>query len=388
MLSLLSIRMIPKLKLGVVGLGRAFSLMLPTFKADPRVEIVAGADPRPEARSQFRIDFGAQVFDSVEKLCADASVQAVYIATPHQFHASNSCAALSRGKHVLVEKPMALTLEECRAMIAAARDAGVQLVVGHSHSFDAPILQARKIIASGALGRVRMISALNYTDFLYRPRRPEELDTQRGGGVLFNQAVHQVDVVRMLAGSRVKSVRALTGAWDPARPTEGAYSCQLNFEDGTFATLVYSGYAHFDSDEFTGWIGESGAKKHPSAYGTARKLLHGDELTIKSERNYGGAAFTEAGKAEAHQHFGLVIASCERGDIRPLPSGVLIYGDSEVRTEPLPPPKVPRGEVIDELYDAVVNGKPPLHGGEWAMATMEVCLAMLRSSREGREVAL
>ena len=388
MLSLLSIRMIPKLKLGVVGLGRAFSMMLPTFTADPRVEIVAGADPRPEARSKFKIDFGAQVFDSVEKLCAEPAVQVVYIATPHQFHASNTCVALSSGKHVLVEKPMALTLEECRAMIAAARDAGVQLVVGHSHSFDAPILQARKIIASGVLGRVRMISALNYTDFLYRPRRPEELGTQRGGGVLFNQAVHQVDVVRMLAGSRVKSVRAFAGAWDPARPTEGAYSCQLNFEDGTFATLVYSGYAHFDSDEFTGWIGESGAKKHPSAYGTARKLLHGDELTIKSQRTYGGADFKEAAKAEAHQHFGLVIASCERGDIRPLPSGVLVYGDTEVRTEPLPPPKVPRGEVIDELYDAIVNGKPPLHDGEWAMATMEVCLAMLRSSREGREVAL
>ena len=72
----------------------------------------------------------------------------------------------------------------------------------------------------------------------------------------------------------------------------------------------------------------------------------------------------------------------------PLPSGVLIYGDSDVRTETLPPPKVPRGEVIDELYDAVINGKTPLHGGEWAMATMDVCLAMLRSSREGREVAL
>jgi phthalate 4,5-cis-dihydrodiol dehydrogenase len=380
--------MIPKLKLGVVGLGRAFSMMLPTFTADPRVDIVAGADPREAARSRFRQDFQGRSYATAEELVADPAVEVVYIATPHQFHAANTIAAAARKKHVLVEKPMALTLDDCRAMIAAARDADVHLIVGHSHSFDAPILKAREIIAGGTLGRARMISALNYTDFLYRPRRPEELDTERGGGAVFNQAAHQVDIVRMLAGSRVKSVRASAGAWDPARPTEGAYSALLNFEDGTFASLVYSGYAHFDSDEFTGWIGESGSKKDPLNYGTARRSLKEDELTLKSQRNYGGAGFKNAPKPEAHQHFGLVVVSCERGDVRPLPSAVLIYGDSEVRTELLPPPTVPRIEVIDELCEAVVNGRPPLHNGEWAMATMEVCLAILRSAREQREIEL
>jgi phthalate 4,5-cis-dihydrodiol dehydrogenase len=380
--------MIPKLKLGVAGLGRAFSLMAPTFSTDPRVEVVAGADPRPEARAKFEADFRAKPYETVESMCADPAVEVVYIATPHPFHAPNAIAAARSGKHVLVEKPMALSLEECRAMIAAARDAGVRLIVGHSHSFDAPILHAKRIIAGGALGRVRMISALNYTDFLYRPRRPEELDTAAGGGVVFNQAAHQVDVVRLLAGSPVKSVRALTGAWDPARPTEGAYSAQLTFEDGAFATLIYSGYAHFDSDEFTGWVSEMGTRKDAAAYGAARKALRGDELNLKTERNYGGRAFKEAAKPEAHQHFGVVIVSCERGDVRPLPSGVTVYGDESVRTEPLDPPAIPRAEVIDELYDAVVNAKPPLHGGEWAMATMEVCLAILRSARERREVEL
>lgn len=380
--------MIPKLKLGVAGLGRAFSIMLPTFTGDARVEIVAGADPRDEAREKFASDFGAKVFDSVEELCADAAVEVVYIATPHQFHASNACAAAARGKHALVEKPMALTLEECRAMIAAARDAGVQLIVGHSHSFDAPILHARRIIASGALGRVRMISALNYTDFLYRPRRPEELDTESGGGAVFNQAAHQVDIVRMLAGSPVTSVRAMTAAWDAARPTEGAYCALLTFADGSFANLVYSGYAHFDSDEFAGWISEMGVKKDPADYGAARRSLRADEFVMKLEGNYGGPAFRAQPKAQAHQHFGLVVVSCERGDVRPRPSGVAIYGDSAQRFEPLPPPKVPRVEVIDELYDAVVNGKPPAHSGQWAMGTMEVCLAILRSAREQREVTL
>ena len=103
-----------------------------------------------------------------------------------------------KGKHLLVEKPMALTLADCAAMTHAAQAAGVALVVGHSHSFDAPVARTRELIAERPFGRLRMIHALNYTDWLYRPRRPEELGD--GGGVLFNQAPHQVDVVRLLAG--------------------------------------------------------------------------------------------------------------------------------------------------------------------------------------------
>jgi phthalate 4,5-cis-dihydrodiol dehydrogenase len=71
-----------------------------------------------------------------------------------------------------------------------------------------------------------------------------------------------------------------------------------------------------------------------------------------------------------------------------MPNGVMIYQDGAARLDPLPPPAVPRGEVIDELYAAVVDGAPPLHDGAWAMATLEVCLAMLQSSREGRDIAL
>jgi phthalate 4,5-cis-dihydrodiol dehydrogenase len=380
--------MIPKLKIGVAGLGRAFSLMVPAFTLDPRVELVAGADPRPEARSKFEADFKARTFDTVERLVADPAVEVVYVATPHQFHAAHAIAAASAGKHVLVEKPMALSLDECRAMVAAARKAGVHLIVGHSHSFDAPILHARKLIDSGAFGAVRMITALNYTDFLYRPRRPEELDTAAGGGAVLNQAAHQVDMVRLLAGSAVVSVRSFAGAWDAARPTEGAYSCQLGFEDGCFATLVYSGYAHFDSDELAGWIGEMGARKDPESHGSTRKALKGDELSLKASRNYGGASFAPPARQEAHQHFGEVIVSCERADLRPLPTGVMIYADAGRRLEPLAPPAVPRAEVIDELYQAVTGGRAPRHDGEWAMATLAACLAILRSAREGREVRL
>src|SRR3954452_13115585 len=117
--------------------------MLPTFR-DPRVELVAAADPRAAARRRFGQDFAAKVYDTVEELCADPAVEIVYVATPHQHHAPHAILATQHGKHVLVEKPMALTLEDCALMIEATDRAGVHLIVGHSHSFDAPIMHTRE----------------------------------------------------------------------------------------------------------------------------------------------------------------------------------------------------------------------------------------------------
>jgi phthalate 4,5-cis-dihydrodiol dehydrogenase len=385
---------IRRLRLGVVGLGRAFTLMLPTFVGDERIELAGAADPRPEAQRRFESDFGTRAYGSIEALCGDSSIEAIYVASPHQFHAEHVRLAAAAGKHVLVEKPMALSVNECQSMVDAARRARVQLIVGHSHSFDTPVLRTRELITSGAFGRLRMLTALNFTDFIYRPRRPEELSTHDGGGVVFSQAAHQIDVARLLAGGLVRTVRAFTGQWDPSRATEGAYSALLQFDCGTFASLTYSGYAHFDSDELCGGIGEMGQPRDPARYGTARRALASvrspaEEAELKALRGYGGALYSPATtNAPHHQHFGFVIASCERADLRPMPDRVLIYGDSEVRNESLRPPTIPRREVMSELYDAVVHGRTPLHSGEWALATTEVCLALLQSANERREITL
>jgi phthalate 4,5-cis-dihydrodiol dehydrogenase len=202
--------------------------------------------------------------------------------------------------------------------------------------------------------------------------------------------------VRLLAGAKATSVHAFTGNWDAARDTEGAYSAQVRFEDGSFASLSYSGYAHFDSDEFMGWRGELGQDRDAeTSYGRARLNLQkatsaADEITMKNARAYGPSgrdAFRVTGGL-SHNHFGLVIASCERADLRPLPNGVMVYGDKTRHLDEIPPPKIPRGEVVDELYAAAMSGTEPLHSGEWGLATLEICLGILESGRSGREVEL
>lgn len=387
------------LRIGVAGLGRAFSLMLPTFLNDSRVQLVAASDPRREAREQFARDFGCPVYESVEALAADPAVQVVYIASPHQMHAEHTRIAARLGKHVLVEKPMALSMEECDAMIDACRSAQVQLLIGHCHSFDTPYLEARKLIESGEFGAVKMIHALNYTDYLLRPRRPEELATKEGGGAIFSQAAHQVDIARLLAGEPPLAIRGALGNWHPTRRTEGAYSALLWFESGAYASLNYNGYGHFDSDEWMDWVGEMGAPKRAEDYGSARRRLAtlaspADEARLKNAGTYGGPSYTaparwdEASARPAHQHFGSIIVSCEYADLRPMPNGIAIYGDDKREFRPLPAPAAPRFEVIDELCQAIHANTPSLHDGSWAKATLEICLAMLASGESGRDVPL
>ncbi len=386
------------LRIGVIGLGRAFTLMLPTFQQDPRVQLVAATDPLPQACAQFEKDFHGQVTPHAEALCALRDIDLIYIASPHGLHAQHTALAAQHGKHVWVEKPMAVSLSECQTMIQACRDAGVQLMVGHSHSFNAPVLRAYELIQSGRLGQVKMITALNYTDFLYRPRRPEELNTALGGGVIHSQASHQVDVVRLLGGGQVSTVQACTGQWDAARPTEGAYSALLKFESGAFANLTYNGYGHFDSDVWMDHVGEIGNAKPASEsakrFGTARKRLattntSDQESQLKAARNYGGSLYQPTAQNEdAYQHFGPVLVSCEKADLRLTPKGLWMYGPEHETFEALPTPAYPRKEVIDELWGALREGKFLLHSGTWARATTEVCLSLLEAAQTGQAIHL
>ena len=382
------------MRLGVAGLGRAFTLMIPTWQHDPRVRLVAAFDPRPSARTQFERDFGGRAHDSLESLCADPEVELIYVATPHQMHADHVCLAASHGKPVLVEKPMAITLDDCTRMVDACAAAGVALIVGHSHSFDAPIRQTRALIDSGRFGQVRMIQAHYHTDFLYRPRRPEELQTDQGGGVIHNQAAHQMDIVRLLGGGQVRRVRALTGAWDPERPTEGAYAALLTFANGAIASLLYNGYAHFDGDSLMGDISEMGRPKPADAYGAARRRLRArasadHEAELKAEGNFGGSQYQPPPTtAPYHQHFGHVLVSCDAADLQPTPHGVWIHGDTQRRLEPLSPPTVTRQEVVDELWQVLRRGQVPVHDGRWGRATTEACLALLESAHRQADVTL
>src|SRR6185312_16058329 len=140
--------------IGIAGLGMAGAVMVHAAAAEPDYLLRAAADPHAAPREAFARDHNARAYADVQMLVADPAVQVVYIATPHQFHAPHAILAAEHGKHIILEKPMALTLADCDAIIAAVERHNVHLIVGHTHAFDPAVRLMRDIIARGELGRL------------------------------------------------------------------------------------------------------------------------------------------------------------------------------------------------------------------------------------------
>ncbi|MSP38745.1 MAG: Gfo/Idh/MocA family oxidoreductase [Deltaproteobacteria bacterium] len=376
------------IKIGLVGLGTGGRSLPLAVGKTTGFSFVAGADLRAEARALYASEFGIQTFDSVEALCAMKELDAVYVATPNPFHAEHAITALQAGKHVMVEKPMALTLEDCDRMITAARDNKVKLMVAHTRSFNPPIRAMREVISSGRLGRVTQVHTLRYSPWLLRPREPGEIVTELGGGVCYRQAPHQVDIARLLGGGMVRSVRAHAGRWSAENDTEGNYSALLEFDNGVSATLIYDGYGYFDDRELIegdvvggkDQLGPGHRLRQARAEGKLNKDTSRSGVAFDIERGDG-----DVDKKPRQPFFGLTLVSCERGALRQSSAGLFVY-DEHGRSEVACPPWAGALKVeLEDFCRSVTDDRPVLHDGKWGKATLEVCLAILHSSQNGRE---
>ena len=388
------------LNFGIIGLGAGAMNMIPELRANPNARIVAAADPRPEARERFERDFDGRAYDDAEGLCADPNVDVVYVMTPDEMHAAHTVMAAERGKQVILDKPMGLTLDECDSIIEATERNGTRVIVGHSQSLDLPILKMAEIANSGRLGSVVMIHTMFYSDWIYRPRAKEELMQHRGGSIVRRQGPIQVDIARMIGGGMVRSVHARTNIVDTNRPIDGSFTAFLDFEGGHTATVTYDGYGHFNSAELTFGYTLQGTTMNPDLHVSSRKRIAAfpdadAEEAYKDTTRYGGSLNRPidhpVSPDRRHAFFGLTLVSCEHGDMRQTPTGLTIYGDDA--NEKL---EVPAGDgynrrycsvEVDEMCRAVREDTPVrIHDAHWGKATQEVILGIIKSSEERREV--
>jgi phthalate 4,5-cis-dihydrodiol dehydrogenase len=385
------------LKLGVIGIGVGAAEMLPPMERADFIDLFAGADVNADVRTRFKERYPeARVYASAEELVQDPDVEAVWISTPNRFHAPMTVLAANHGKHVVVEKPMALTLKEAEEMVEACARNGVHLVAGHTQSFMPHIRLMRKIVRSGRIGALGAINAIAYTDWVIRPRTPDEMDPTQGGGMVYRQTPHQIDSIRLIGGGKLSSVRGTYGVWMKERPIPGYYSAFMEFENGVPAVAIHDGYGYFLASELVPW-GDALTRYTPKERDEIRRQIRtgtrkeeDEKLSLRIGGEMEQRVFRSRGEDTGWKpnDLGIVIVSGERGELRQSQWGLYIYDDSgvsEVRVDASP---LNRDQELRELYEAVRNGKPVFHSGAWGLATLEVGLGINESHDTHKDVQL
>ena len=225
------------LKVGLIGCGRVTQTRhLPVLSRLAEAEVIALADIDAERLQRVADRFGIKHrYAGVHDLVDNPAIDAVGVCVPAHGHVDVAVAALEAGKHVFIEKPLALSLQECDRLIACAQRCGQTVMVGFNLRWNHLIQQTRDLLKQKLLGPVSLIRTTHTGNHEsvpeWRRRRTH------GGGVLFEQAVHHVDLWRFLLHSEVKTVFATSqsGEWD-----DESVSLTAWMENGVVATSVFS----------------------------------------------------------------------------------------------------------------------------------------------------
>ena len=231
-----------KIRYGLIGFGLfAEKAIAPAIRSSSNSELIAIQKRSLAAAESKAKEYSIPLaFDSVEELVSSDKIDAVYIASANSEHCPETLAAARAGKHVLVEKPMALNARECRRMISACRKGGVKLMVGHMLRLSPLVRRMRDIVRSGMLGEVRTARA----DFIYDARLSKRswlLDRKTaGGGPIYDIGVHGLDTLRYILDDEVVSTKSDLSPRPTVRRTEEIANLLLRFSHGTLATISCS----------------------------------------------------------------------------------------------------------------------------------------------------
>jgi len=227
------------LRFGLIGAGAISTQHLEAIHEIPGATIKAIASASPERARAAGERWGARWTTDVDELVASPDVDAVTISTPSGLHARQALAALRHGKHVLVEKPLALSAAEADSVAAEARSRGLVAATVSQRRFEPVVRAIHDAVESGALGQVVLIVA---EGLYHRPQSYYDSAAWRGtialdGGVLMNQAIHIVDLLRWIGGP-VTSVAAHVATIGHSMEAEDAASVSLRLESGGVGAIL------------------------------------------------------------------------------------------------------------------------------------------------------
>ncbi len=335
-----------KIRIGLLGTGiiiRDYHIL--TLQNHPQAEVVAAGNLHSESLERLAGDFNIpKTYTDFAELAADPDIDAVVNGLPNYLHAPVTIQMLEAGKHVLCEKPMAMSVAEGEQMVEAARQADRKLMIAHMWRFDREILWLRDLVTSGSLGKI--FKAKSHAIWLYEGPPPESWFVKpglAGGGALADMGVHSLDTLRFVLGdARPTKVYANVGTYFEDIELDDTATLLLEFE-GDITALIEAGWYHLYADGLEGYT---------QVYGT-------------------------------------------RGYARVLPAELQTHvaGVWSVTRPQMPKRKtqvdLPMYQAqMDYFLDCILNNKAPVPGGADGLWTMRMLEAAYRSAEIGEAVVI
>lgn len=334
------------IKVGIIGCGKIAQVRhLPEYAANPNVELVGYYDKNEARAKEMAEKYGGTAYPTFFELLKDPEIDAVSVCVENHDHAEISTAALYAGKHVLCEKPMAITLTECESMVAAAEYNNKHLMIGHNMRFDPVYRKAKEMLDAGVIGDIitfRTVSgnsgpegwSMDSTWFFDKHKAAM--------GALSDMGIHKIDLLQYLTGQKVIETTAkvitLNKHDDSGRPisVDDNALCILRMSGGAVGTMAASWTIYGHECQSTCLYGTKGIM-----------LIYSDPDTPI--------------------------------EVRDLTNTVTAYTLDTVQSN---------SGVIDEFVDALVNDREPEVSGREALATMRTIFASIKSSDLGKTVGV
>jgi len=258
-------------KVGIIGCGKIAQVRhIPEYTANPHAEVAGFYDINLARAQELARSHGGKAYESVEAMLADPAIDAVSVCAANHVHAEISIAALRAGKHVLCEKPMAITRAECEAMVEEADKAGRFLMIGHNQRLAKAHVKARELIAQGAIGKVLTFRTI----FGHCGPETWSVDpgkntwffdkTKAAMGAMADLGIHKTDMIQYVLDSRIVRTQALLTTLDKRDATGGLIGvddnaiCIYQLENGAFGTMTASWTYYSAEDNSTVIYGTKG----------------------------------------------------------------------------------------------------------------------------------
>jgi predicted dehydrogenase len=353
-------------RVGLIGCGKVGQIHADALRVLPEAEFAAACDADPARAGAFAAMYGCRPFADVATMLRDGGVEAVIVGTPHPLHAGPAVRAAEAGVHVLVEKPLATTLADCDAMIAAAGKSGVTLGVISQRRFYEPVQRVRAAIDAGKIGTpaLAVFNMFSWREPGYYTSDPwrGRWDTE-GGGVLVNQSAHPFDILLWMMGPAAE----VSGYWanvnHPTVEVDDTAVATVRFRNGGLGSIVAS------------------VSQKPGLY--SKLHFHGTSGASVGVETDRGSTFI-AGVSK--------IAEPPLNDIWTVPGEehllARFQAEDRERFARVDATVHYHGLQIADFLRAVREGRPPLVTAEAGRAVVELFTAVYRSNRERRSVPL